>query len=259
MDCRRSLRLVLLLLCSVAGCETLSPWSSEDPKEKLARMRQEPSPTQSVWVEQTKLKPETLVAYAHFKEQAAVEANVLAVDQERLREQAREAYQRALKAEPRCMEAHLGLARLMETMGSHDRAVECYQQALKINPKDKDTWLELGLIHARAKTWEPALDCMRKAVALDPDDRQCVKTLGMTLARSGRYEDGFTCLKRVVGDAEARCIIARMLHHMNQDDAAREHVQLALQANPDLATAKELLAELDNPGSVGSQSGDTRE
>ena len=35
-----------------------------------------------------------------------------------------------------------------------------------------------------------------------------------------------------------------MLHHMNQDNLSREHLIAALQMNPDLAPARELLANL---------------
>jgi hypothetical protein len=36
-----------------------------------------------------------------------------------------------------------------------------------------------------------------------------------------------------------------MLYQMNQDEACKQHIQLALQLDPNLAKAKELLAEME--------------
>lgn len=255
MDCRKSLRLALLVLGCVAGCETLAPWSSPDAREKaVAADEKEASKNRVVWTEQTKLKPETIVAFAKLLEDSASDPNAPEAERERHLEQARLKYQLALQEDPTFVPAHLGLARLMESTGRHDRALECYAQALKHAPKDKTVWHEIGVVHARHKEWEPALDCLRKAVALDPDDKMIAKTLGLTLARSGRYEDSFATLRQAgVSEAEARCHVARMLHHMNQDDAAREHVQLALQADPNLRTAQELLAELNGGTAINRE------
>src|SRR5262249_55359536 len=152
---------------------------------------------------------------------AAQEPTTLEADRERLREQARQAYTRALNEDPKCVEAHVGLARLFESMGNHERAITSYHDAVKIRPKDIDTWMELGMIHARNREWDPALHAMQQAHKLDPDNRMVVKTLGFTMARSGRYEEAFDTLKRVLGDAEAHYRIAQALHHVQQDDAAR--------------------------------------
>src|ERR1700721_1756985 len=96
MDCRWTLRLTALVLSCVAGCTSL-PWSSTDKdKDKIAEWAKDAKKNQTVWQEQTKLKPETLVAYGRYKEQAAEEPTALESDRERLREQARTSYQRAL-------------------------------------------------------------------------------------------------------------------------------------------------------------------
>jgi tetratricopeptide (TPR) repeat protein len=249
MDCRYTLHVAALCLACVAGCETLAPWQSDDKKKDKtadAKDGKDTKPSQEVWIQQTKLKPETLCAYAKFKESAAQDPAALEVDREHYREQARTSYMRALEEDPKCHEAHLGLARLFDTMGNHDRAVACYQGALKVRPKDIDTWMELGMSHARNKEWEPALTSMKQAVKLDPDARQNVKTLGFTLARSGRYEEAFDTLRRVVGAAEAHFCIAQMLYQMEQDGAARQHIELALHDNPQMKEAQVLLDKLEN-------------
>jgi tetratricopeptide (TPR) repeat protein len=202
------------------------------------------------------LKPATLVAYASLKEKCAAEPDQTQADRERLREAARKAYLRALEIDAKFIPAYLGLANWFDTVGNRDRALATYQQALKIAPKDQVqvVWYQLGMCHARhgaapgddhAKDWEAAIDCLRKASEIDPDNRQCTKTLGMCLARAGHVDDSVACLEKVQSKAEAQCTVARMLYQMNQDEACKQHVQLALQLDPNLAKAKELLAELE--------------
>ena len=135
----------------------------------------------------------------------------------------------------------------MEATGNHGGATTHYQQALKLHPADKDLWVQVSTFHARAREWDAAVECQRKALALDPENKILAKTLGMHLARAGRYEESFTCLKPVVGEAEAHSDVARMLHHVGQEDAARQHAELALQINPQLPSARDLLTELDAP------------
>ncbi len=252
MDCRITLRLALLAL-ACAGCELTSPWSAPDPKDKMAAADKETGKMRLIWTEQTKLKPETLVAYAHVMEQRVNDPNVAPEEREHLLAQARDAYRRALNADPKFVAAHLGLANLLEGTGNHEQAVASYKQALALTPTDKNLWFAVGTVQARNKEWAPALECFQKAVELDPENKQFITTLGMTLARAGRFDESFTCLRRVVSEAEAQCLIARMLHHMNQDDAARAHVQMALQANPPMKTAqdlRDLLEELDGAASA---------
>jgi tetratricopeptide (TPR) repeat protein len=254
MDCRSTLRLAALLLACVAGCDTLSPWQSDEKKkEKAAEAAKEAKASELIWTKQTELKPETLIAYAEFKKSAAEDPNALEIDKERCREQARTAYMRALKSDPKCREAQLGLARLFESTGNHERSVTAYHDALKIEPKNQDVWMELGLSHARCKEWEPALQSMKEAVKLDPDNKHNVETLGFTLARTGRYEEAFETLKQTIGSAEAHYRIAQMLHHMQQDDAARQHAEMALRENAKCKEAQTLLEAIDSQP-AGAQS-----
>lgn len=245
MDCRWTFCLAAALV-GAAGCEHLSLWPQDD-KTKAEKERE----ARCVWVEQTKLKPETLVAHANLLLTGAEDATATEDERERRREKARDDFQRALKEDPDHLPAYLGLARLFESTGRHDRAVETYHAALEKHPKAKEVWFELGYkVHAPHKEWEPAVECLRKALALDPDNRPYAKSLGFLLARAGHYEESFGRLRPVLGEGEAHAVIGKMLHHLGQDDAARKHAELALQVDPKLKSARELIDELDHPGAA---------
>ncbi len=192
-------------------------------------------------------KAATCVAYAVFSERSAADGRCSPADQERLRDQARRAYQQALQIEPNDLPALTGLARLYVTLEDHERAVATYQKAIQAYPKDASLWHELGMCQARHKEWDPASQNLRQAVELDPENRVYSHSLGFCLARAGRYDESFVTFAKLDGEANAHYSLARMLHHLNQDDLSRQHLQLALAIKPDMMPAQQLLESLASP------------
>src|SRR5262249_9716565 len=141
--------------------------------------------------------------------------------------------------------ALLGLARLYYDMNDHDRAVAAYQRALKQDPKNVVLLYELGMVHARAKEWNPALAHLKAAYEIDPNNKEGATTLGHCLARCGHVDEALEVFRRTVGEGRAHYNLARMLHHMNQDELCRQHLGLALQADPQLVDARDMLVSLN--------------
>jgi tetratricopeptide (TPR) repeat protein len=195
----------------------------------------------------------TCVAFGDYSVRAAADPKASPAQQEHLRDQARRAYQQALQVDPNYLPAYTALAHLYTTMGDEERAAATYQRALKSHPRDAKLWYELGMCHARYKKWESALAALQQATALDPENRQYVHTLGFCPARAGRYDESFRAFARVEDEATAHYNLARMLHHMKQDELCKQHLRLAVHANPDLAPARQLLASLEEPGTEVSQ------
>ena len=81
----------------------------------------------------------------------------------------------------------------------------------------------------------------------DPQNREYRKTKGFCLARAGKWEEAFEVLHDLMGEAEARYYMARVLEHQNHTDDSRLQLQLALKKDPSYAPAREFLAELDQP------------
>jgi tetratricopeptide (TPR) repeat protein len=190
----------------------------------------------------------TCVAFGDFNARAAADKERQPIHRERLLDQARRAYQQALKEDPKCREAYVGLARTYEQLGDHHRAVETYERAANTFPQDAAFRFALGMCQARAKEWEPALANLKGAVDLDPENRTYENMLAYTLARAGRYDDSLECFKSFVGVAEAHYNVARMLLHVNETEQCKQHLRCALEAKADFAPARQLLVELDHPG-----------
>lgn len=252
MDCRRTLTLLASVLACAAGCDMKSlplwPASATAPKTpEVLGKSPEGGLRKAEEIEELpkELKPATYVAMGLFHEQCAVDAADSQTERDRAREAARQSYLMALEKDPQHVPAYVALARWFDVGGNHDKAVGTLHAALKIAPRDKSIWSGLGMCHARAKEWQPATDALRKAVELDPDDRAISKQLGLCLVRAGHTDDGLAALKKTSSPAEAHCTVARMLHHMKQNGASLQHVQIALQHEPSLGAARELLDELE--------------
>ena len=200
------------------------------------------------------LQPTTCVAFGNLELEAAAEGNRTPAQRQELFEMARKYFRQALKGEPRCREAYHGLGKAYEGVGDYDRAVGNYQNAVKAYPKDASFWFELGMCQARHRDWKPALENLKIATDLDPENRAYANTRGYCLARAGRYEESVAYFKKFAGEARAHYNVARMLHHLKQDEACELHLNLALKAEPGFKEAQEMLAALRTPGTAASRS-----
>jgi tetratricopeptide (TPR) repeat protein len=191
-------------------------------------------------------QPSLLVAYGDF--QAREAAGRTPVEQEQYYDHARRAYQKALEQDPNNLPALQSLAHLYVAIKDHDRANATYQRALKAYPKDASLWFELGVYQTKCREWDPAVQNLRQALALDPENRFYANWLGNCLARAGRYDDSLACFQQFVGQAQAHYNVARMQVHMQQEEAARQQLRLALQADPKHEEARLLLTKLEVGG-----------
>ncbi len=192
-------------------------------------------------------KPVTCVGWADFTMKTTEDPRCGEADRERICDLARRAYQQALRLDPDYLPAYEGLARLYITIKDYPRAVETYQKAIKKHDQESRLWFELGMCYARQKQWDLAIDNLRNASRLDPENRQYANTLGFCLARAGRYDESLACFRQAVGEAMAHYNLARMLEHLQQPERSREELQLALQVQPDLEPARQMLADLQPP------------
>ena len=234
MDGRWWLGLVAGTLAGTIGCsswqtrsagEAMRPTDASAMTAKSLKAQQqavaaakEPPPPRD-----KRLKSETLVKLAALKEQAADDAERPQAERDAFRQQARQAYQKAIDQDSKCTMAYVALAGSYVNTGEQDKAFAVYNKAIKTNPNNAGLWFELGSVHARAKDWTPALEC---------------------LGQAGKFDDGYSVLVKCMSESEARYNIARMQKHVGQVSACQRQLQLALQANPDFSPAREMLDEL---------------
>ncbi len=196
-----------------------------------------------------KRKPsaDLLVACGQYAESTAQQPQIAPKEREALQDKARKVYQQALQLDPEHKGAHDALASVYTDLGEHERALAVYDKAVKKYPKEMKFWCAKGECHCRKKDWAVALECFRKALEIDPEDRQCLTELGLCLARAGKIDESVAYLTKAHGAAQAHFDVARMLRHLKRDEECKRHLLLAVQANPELKSATEMLAQLEAP------------
>ena len=200
------------------------------------------------------LLPETEVAMAETHLQIAL-AEPPPPNRDELLDMTRARYQRALKQNPKHKEALLGIARMYAKLGDKDKAIEAYDKYLKIYPKDAETLHELAMKRGHWKDWAGAMASCEAALKLDPENRSYRKTLGFCQARAGKWDEALASLIKIMPEAQARHNLAGLLDHMGQTDMCRQQLQLAFQADPGYAAAKEFLSELNEGANPIQQTG----
>lgn len=229
-----------LLLSGVLGCtqhrEVIMNRDAVPANAKVVKAEDLPKRTP---------KADTSVNIGNMRLLAAVDGSTQGAQREWSLEEARKYYNQALSTDHKCMDAYSGLASVELACGNYEGALGNYRKGLAVDSKQAALWYQMGIAQARHHDWAAAQDSLSKACDLQPDNRVFVKMLAFCQAKNGRYEDSIACFKRIMDEGQAHYNLARLLHHENQDDLSRLQLHMALQANPQLTVAQNLLAQLD--------------
>lgn len=159
-------------------------------------------------------------------------------------------YREALKVAPRDFSALIGLARLYDRQGQGAKAVEVYRSAAKAHPDNPLVFNDLGLCLRRQRQSGPAIEAFRKAIALKPDEPKYRNNLAAALVEAGQTDEALQQLLAVHSPAAAHYNLAYLLQQQGQRQAAIDHLRQALQHDPALTPARQMLAQLgqESPG-----------
>ena len=163
-------------------------------------------------------------------------------------------YTKALEIEPTNLSALLSTARLCDRQGQATQAAEFFQKAIKTKPDDAALYNELGLVKAKSGSAAEAESNIQKAIALDPTNSRYRNNLAGILVEGGRSDEAVKQLEQVFAPAVANYNVA-YLHASKQNiAAAQQHLQLALQIDPNLKEARDLMNRLGGSGAVQAAS-----
>jgi len=254
MDGRTILACVFGLLLAGAGCvhTESNPPPATPPPAQHASPAEAASLPQSTFPDDPHRdgrrlpKASTVVSMAVMKERESEKLDKDPDLQFKVRDQARVLYQEALKLDDKNLDALIGLIRIYGHQGDVVKAREMIQRGTVLFPREAGFWVESARLHNRNKEFAEAVRDLKKALELEPENRRAQTQVGLTLARLGQFDQAFPHLSRSMGPATAHFTVARMMLHLNQETAARQHLAQALQANPNHEGAREMLAEFEN-------------
>lgn len=247
-DQRCSYARKLLATCGVmlslsTGCITVSP--SQPPSlQSLFK----PPVTQASYeetFEEIPAEPENpeqlKIAYARWMEEYG------------RHEEARAQYGEVIEAEPKNVDAILGLARLDQMRRRTDEAEKGFLKAVRLEPDSARTQSALGQFYATQQRWSDAVPPLRKALLTDPANRSYRYDLAVALAESGDVQSSLPHFVETVGDAEAHYNVALILLRQGQELEAERHLTLAVNKKPNFAQARKWLAEVRGESESAAQ------
>lgn len=162
-----------------------------------------------------------------------------------------QSYQHATQVAPDRSYLYISLAGALKAAQQLDAAVAAYTRAGELDPHDARAEGGLGSIAYAQEDYSGAEAHLRQALAIDPDYTNAYGQLGWTYYVQKQYdkaEPEFIRAAELEKDpsrnAEYRHALGWIYVSMKRYDDARNQFTLALQEKPDLAGAKDGLAEV---------------
>lgn len=153
-------------------------------------------------------------------------------------------YTKALELEPNNIAALESTARLYSRQNQHAQAAEFLNKILAVQPAAA-TYNELALAYQNQGKTAEAQGSVQQAISLDPSNVRYRNNLAGILVAEGRSDEAVKELEQVFPPAIANYNVA-FLHFKKQNmAAAQQHLQLALQLDPNLAPqARDLMDKI---------------
>jgi len=109
--------------------------------------------------------------------------------------EAKDAYERAIKADPKHADAHVNLGRMLHEEGAPAAAEKHYRAALESDPKNETAAFNLGVALEDLGRIDDALKAYRNALALDPANADAHYNLAGIYERRGEKQAAIRHLK----------------------------------------------------------------
>lgn len=169
-------------------------------------------------------------------------------------QEAREAYEEALRLNPEDSRAHNDLGVLLEKEGDLENARAHYHAAVSAHPDFVLAWSNLGDLLGRAGDHEGAVDAFRKALEHAPDNPEYAYNLAVHLAASGKPAEAAAQYQAVLGrvpkDVRVLNNLGLLYAEQGKTEEAVDLFRRALEYVPDYGLARA------NLGNLLVQSGD---
>lgn len=163
-------------------------------------------------------------------------------------DQAKQQYERALQEDPKNFAALVSIARIHDRKNEYDQAADVYRMAIKHHPTNAQGYHDLGICHSRHGDMNNAISMIDRAIQLEPKNIRFRNNMATLLIRQGDTEAGITHLAAVHPPAAAHYNAGVLLHAQKKLPQADDQFRIALRHDPELQSAKGMLARLQGEG-----------
>lgn len=161
-----------------------------------------------------------------------------------------DSYSRALEVEAKNPTALLSMARLYDRQQDSAKSIEFYRKVIDVAPNNADAYGELGSVYARSGNLKEAKNELQKAVNLQPKNRTHRSSLAGVMLDSGDTEGAFDELRQAEAPAMAHYQMAYLHFNRKNIPATQQQLNAALQIDPNLKPARDLLASMGGAQNV---------
>lgn len=152
-----------------------------------------------------------------------------------------DAYQKALGINPDSVDAINNLATNLKELGRTDEALSYFRKALTINPDAVEVYNNMGNALTDLGQIEAAVDCFRKAIALKPDYAIAYNNLGSAMKLREQFKEAIESYNQSVQAnpeyAEAFNNLGETLADMGKPDEAIPFFKKAIELKPEFGLA----------------------
>jgi tetratricopeptide (TPR) repeat protein len=167
--------------------------------------------------------------------------------------EARLHYSEVITAQPKNIDAHLGMARVDLAQGQIDSAEQGYHRVLKLDRDNAYAHSGLGQCLSARKDWTAAVTELNLANKSLPEDKTIRYQLAVALVHTGNLAAAQVQFAECVGEAAGHYNTALILKDEGNLDEAESQLQLALRKDPQLKDAQRWLVEIRKVrGQVGA-------
>lgn len=163
-------------------------------------------------------------------------------------EDARKAYEEALRLNPEDSRAHNDLGILLEKQGDEEGALAHYRAALQAHAEFTLALSNLGDLLGRRGDFAGAEDAFRKAVVIEPENPQHQFNLAVQLTAGGKTEEAADLYRSVLNlapeDVRAMNNLGLLLADQGKAREAEALFRRALELSPDYSLARANLGNL---------------
>lgn len=159
-------------------------------------------------------------------------------------DRAEENYQKALEVDAKNAAALAALARMSERQNKLTESVQYFNQAIEVDPSDPALYNDLGLVLAQQKQYPAAIEQIQRAIAIAPTNKRFANHLATVYMDAGNKNDAMKTLAKAHEPAVANYNMAYLSYKRQNFPEARQHLQSALQSDPNLQPARNLLDKL---------------
>jgi len=160
-------------------------------------------------------------------------------------EAAHRQYEKAFELAPNDVNTAIYYARFLDRRGDVGKAIEIYHRALAVEPRHPLVLNDLGLCHARQGRFQQAVPPLQGAVAAQPGNARYRNNLANVLIAAGQADAAVDTLQQIYPPAIAHFNVGYLLYRQQKTDEAVRYLMRAVQLDPNLPSAREMLAQIE--------------